>query len=501
MSSQTYRIVIIGAGPGGLCMGKRLLDEGFKDFIILERADDVGGTWYSHRYPGCECSIPAVLYSFSFEQNNKWSEFNASQPEILAYMCHIADKYNLRPHCRFGNGVTRAEWSDTTSSWMLSLDSGEELEAEVIVSAVGMFNAPHYPDISGLDNFKGTKMHSAQWDSDYDFTRDRVAIIGSGATAVQLVPEIVKIAPQVYLFQRTPNWILPMIDFPFSHKRYMATIANPELYNDLRANVEREINAIIFTTSADFDPSKLAEFEAISLKTLSIVKDPEVRRKLRPKYPLGLKREPLSSNLYFPAFNEPNLELVTEPIAHINEHSIVTYDGRERAIDSIILATGYDTRKFLLAVDVVGRNGKHIAETWSNGPIAYLGIMISGFPNLFMLYGPNTHIGSIPSMIEAQVNYILHHLNKMAKDGLASVDVKPAAMQQYDYQIQSIIGRSFEWKTDIKSNYRPLGGRIVTTLPFPVTEYRRITATINHNAFSTMKIAAKGGLNKFKNTA
>ena len=212
MSSRVPRIAIIGAGPGGLCTGKRLLDEGFTDFVILERATDVGGTWNRNRYPGCECDVPSALYSFSFEFKADWSKPYGTQPEILAYMQGIADKYGLRPHCRFGDGVAAARWNETTASWTLTLDSGDTVEADVVVSAIGMFNDLHWPDIEGLDSFAGAMWHSAQWDWNHDLRGDRVAVIGSAASAVQFVPEIVKVARQVHLFQRTANWVLPKID-------------------------------------------------------------------------------------------------------------------------------------------------------------------------------------------------------------------------------------------------------------------------------------------------
>jgi cation diffusion facilitator CzcD-associated flavoprotein CzcO len=210
------RLAIIGAGPGGLCMGKRLLDEGFDDFVLLEKSDGVGGTWNLNRYPGCECDVQSALYSFSFEVKPDWSKPYGTQPEILAYMQAVAEKYGLLPHCRFGNGVERAVWNESPVTWTLTLDSGEPVEADVVVSAIGMFNGLSWPDIDGLDSFAGTVFHSAQWDWDHDLAGERVAVIGSAASAVQFVPEIVKTAGQVHLFQRTANWVLPKPDVPYT---------------------------------------------------------------------------------------------------------------------------------------------------------------------------------------------------------------------------------------------------------------------------------------------
>jgi cation diffusion facilitator CzcD-associated flavoprotein CzcO len=478
VGSRGPRLAIIGAGPGGLCMGKRLLDEGYGDFVLLERADDVGGTWNRNRYPGCECDVPSALYSFSFEFKTDWSKPYGTQPEILAYMQGIADTYGLRPHCRLGDGVASARWNETTASWTLTLDSGDTVEAEVVVSAIGMFNDLHWPDIEGLDSFGGALWHSAQWDWNHDLRGDRVAVIGSAASAVQFVPEIVKVASQVHLFQRTPNWVLPKIDDPYTPEQLAAFRSDPAPLLAFRAEVERNMN-LGMTFS---DPKMLAEREAVGLAAIDVVRDPDVRAKLRPTHPFGCKR-PLFSNLYYPAFNEPNLELVTEPIARVTPLGVVTGDGTERAVDAIVVATGFAATKYLSAIDVTGRNGRRIDDAWNDGPLAYLGITTSGFPNLFMLYGPNTNNGSILTMIEAQVDHILAHLRRLANESITWIDVKPQAMQRYNDDVQDAIDGVRVWQAGCHGYYRSPSGRIVTQWPYSMSEYQHRTATLDPDAF------------------
>lgn len=476
--SRVVRVAIIGAGPGGLCMGKRLLDEGFDDFVLLEKSDGVGGTWNLNRYPGCECDVQSALYSFSFEVKPDWSKPYGTQPEILAYMRGVAEKYGLLPHCRLGNGVTRAMWDEATATWTLTLESGDTVEADAVVSAIGMFNGLSWPDIDGLETFGGTVFHSAQWDWDHDLAGERVAVIGSAASAVQFVPEIVKTAGMVHLFQRSANWVLPKPDTPYTPAQLEAFRADPAPVLALRAEVESTMNkGMTFA-----DPEQNAQREQIGLAAIDVVRDPEVRRKLRPTHPFGCKR-PLLSNVYYPAFNEPNLELVTDPIVRITHDAVVTADGVSREVDTIVIATGFAATKYLSAIDVIGRGGRHIDDAWNDGAQAYLGITTSGFPNLFMLYGPNTNNGSILTMIECQVEHILAHVKRLANDGIAWIDVKPESMQRYNEEVQEAISAVRVWQADCNGYYRSPSGRIVTQWPFSMTEFHRRTAAIDPNAF------------------
>ncbi|MFM7069522.1 MAG: flavin-containing monooxygenase [Actinomycetes bacterium] len=472
------RIAVIGAGPGGLCMGKRLLDEGIDDFVLLEKSGGVGGTWNLNRYPGCECDVQSALYSFSFEVKPDWSKPYGTQPEILAYMEQVAEKYGLLPHVRLRSGVRRAVWDDASSTWTLTIDDGSTLTADVVVSAIGMFNDLSWPEIEDLDTFTGTMFHSAQWNWQHDLTGERVAVIGSAASAVQFVPEIRKQAGMLLLFQRTANWVTPKADTPYTEEQLEAFRHDPTPILQFRREVEDSMNKGMTFTNAE----KLAAAVAATNAAIDQVRDPAVREKLRPQHPYGCKR-PLMSNVYYPAFNEPNLELVTEHITRITPTSVITEDGRERKVDTIVIATGFAATKYLSAIEVVGRDGVRIDDAWNDGAQAYLGITTRGFPNLFMLYGPNTNNGSILTMIEYQVEHILGHVRRLRDERLAWVDVRPEPMARYNDEVQKAIAAVPVWNADCNGYYRSPSGRIVTQWPFSMSEFRDRTAVIDPSDF------------------
>ena len=471
-------IAIIGAGPGGLCAAIRLAQAGFERVVILEKAAGLGGTWYHNRYPGCACDIPSFLYSFSFEPKNDWSRPYGSQAEILAYLEHCARKYGLLPRCRFGCGVASARWDEGRTRWRLRLESGESVEADVVVSALGMFNDLAWPDIPGWEDFAGTRFHSARWRWDHELAGETVGVIGSAASAVQFVPEIVKQAGQVHLFQRTANWVTPKQDEPFTPAQLAYFAEHPEAIAAARAEIYRRVDeGMTFS-----DPKAVAEMEASVLAAMEVVRDPALREKLRPQHPYGCKR-PLLSNDYYPAFNRPNLELVTERIERITKDAVVTADGRARRADTLIFATGFATTKYLSAIEVVGRGGRRIDEAWNDGATAYLGITTAGFPNLFMLYGPNTNNGSILSMIEAQVDYTVRHVERIAAEGLGWIDVRPEPMARYNAEVQAAIGRVRVWQADCNGYYRAPSGRVVTQWPYSMTEFRERCAKPDPEAY------------------
>jgi cyclohexanone monooxygenase len=336
-----------------------------------------------------------------------------------------------------------------------------------------MFNDLSWPDIDGLHAFAGTMFHSAQWDWDHDLTGERVAVIGSAASAVQFVPEIRKQAGMVHLFQRTANWVTPKTDTPYTEEQLEAFRTDPTPIVEFRRELEDSMNKGMLFTNAE----KLALAIAATNAAIDQVADPAVREKLRPTHPYGCKR-PLMSNAYYPAFNEPNLELVTDDIVRITPTSVISDDGRERVVDTIVVATGFAATKYLSAIDVVGRSGTRIDEAWNDGAAAYLGITTAGFPNLFMLYGPNTNNGSILTMIEYQVEHILGHVRRIRDEHLAWVDVRPAPMARYNDEVQQAIANVPAWNANCNGYYRSPSGRIVTQWPFSMAEFRDRTATI-----------------------
>jgi cation diffusion facilitator CzcD-associated flavoprotein CzcO len=449
-------------------MGIQLDKAGFHDFVILEKSGGVGGTWNYNRYPGCACDIPSHLYSFSFETNRHWTRPHAPQPEILAYLEHCAEKYDLLGRCRFDAAVRSAVWDEGTARWTLELESGESLEADVVVSAIGMFNEPVMPDIEGLDSFAGTRFHSARWNWDHDLSGETVGVIGSAASAIQFVPEIVEQAGHVFYFQRTANWVLPKPDDPYTEAELERFRTDLEAAPQLREDI---FNGIDAGGAGAFGAIREAMEEACR-SNMEQVEDPELRARLVPDHPWGCKR-PLLSSLYYPAFNRPNLELVTERIERITPSAVVTVDGNERAVDTLILATGFEATKFLSAIDVVGRGGVRIADAWSEGAEAYKGVMTTGFPNLFMLYGPNTNADSLITTIEYEGEYAVRQVRRLVEEDLAWIDVRPEYQVEYNAKLQADIANIEPWQAGCSDYYRAPSGRIVTQWPHRMSEFRQ----------------------------
>jgi cation diffusion facilitator CzcD-associated flavoprotein CzcO len=457
-----------------------LKQAGFEDFVILEKNAGVGGTWYRTSYPGLVCDIAAPLYQFSFELNPEWSGPYPPQPELLAYFEHCAEKYGLLPHCRFEVAVKRAVWDEDAAQWTLTLDSGETIEADFVVSGVGMFGDLVYPEIEGLDSFEGTSFHSASWNWDHDITGETVGVIGSAASAIQFVPEIVKQAGQVHLFQRSPNWVTPKEDTPYNEEQREIFRSDPEALQAARD----EIWNLLDPGGAGAFPLIHTAMEEACRQSMEVVEDPEVRAKLLPDYPWGGKR-PLLSNHYYPAFNSPNLELVTEGIERITPTSVVTVDGSERRIDTLVLATGYETTKFASVIDFVGRGGQAIDDAWSDGAQAYKGVMTAGFPNLFMLYGPNTNGDSLITTIEFEAQYAVRQIQRLVDENLAWIDVKPEAMEAYNEALQKDIAAVTPWQSEVKDYYRSGTGRIVTQWPRRMSQLREMLETPDLDDYET----------------
>ncbi|GMU79369.1 MAG: monooxygenase [Acidimicrobiia bacterium] len=477
--SAGRRIGIIGAGAGGIATGVRLQEAGFDDFVILEKASGVGGTWWHNRYPGLQCDVASHLYSFSFEPYWPWTRPYGNGPEIRQYMEHVVDRYGLASRIRLDTPVDSAAWDDGRGAWRVTTAHGDELELDVLVAGLGMFNDLNYPEIAGLDSFRGTTFHSARWNWDHDLSGETVGVIGSAASAVQFVPEIAKTVGRLHLFQRAANWVIPKDDTPYTAEELEHFRTHPEAVLEQRQQIFDRINPNLHFQNRD----ALALQTELGLQALAVVEDPEVRRKLTPTVPYGCQR-PLLSNYYYPAFNRPNVELVTERIERITDDSVVTVDGVERRVDTLVLATGFKTTQYLSAIEVTGRNGVRLADAWSDGAQAYLGITTAGFPNLFMLYGPNTNNGSIIYMIEAQVEYTVRHLQWMDAEGLSWIDVKPEAEAAYNAELQEMMDKVWVWDASNCHNYyRAPSGRIVTQWPNTMTAYRERVSRDDPDAF------------------
>jgi cation diffusion facilitator CzcD-associated flavoprotein CzcO len=470
-------ITIIGAGPGGLCMAIQLKAAGIRDFVILEEAPGLGGTWYHNRYPGLCCDIPSYLYSFSFAPKRDWSRPYPAQAEILAYLQNVAAEYEIVPHIVFDAKVGVARWNEESCTWRVSSTRGEFV-SRVLISAVGMLNTPKWPDISGLETFGGTLLHSARWDPGLNVSGRTLAIIGSAATAVQMAPELAKEVAQLYVYQRSPTWVLPRDNEPFTGEELARFAREPDAALAERERIFNEIDPHIAFASRE-----VCEMAAAAgAQSLSAVEDPVVREKLTPRVPWGCQR-PLFSNTWFPMFNRSNVELVGEPIDRITEDAIVSGAGDVRRVDIIVAATGFDATCFLSAIDVTGRGGLRLDAAWADGPEAYLGIATRGFPNLFMLYGPNTNNGSIITLLEFQVDYVMRQLARMSAEGIQWMEVRGDVLRGYNEQLQRELDAVEVWQAGCNTYYRAASGRIVTQWPSTMSEYRRRSSRPDADAY------------------
>ncbi len=480
-----HHVVIIGAGSGGVCAAIQLKRAGINDFTLLEQADGIGGTWRHNTYPGAECDVQSHLYSFSFEPKLDWTQPFAGQAEILAYLEHCADKYELRSHIRLHTEVTSAIWQEESATWLITCRNGEQIDARVLISALGMFNHLVWPEIPGWDDFEGTRFHSARWNHDHDLNGERVGVVGIAASAVQFVPQIAPRVKELHLFQRTANWVVPKGNEPYSEDQLQYFRDHPEAVQKNR----EEIYAVWNTLCTFHDKKVLAEIEKSGLEQIAAVKDPETRRKLTPSHPFGCKR-PLFHDHYYPVFNRDNVHLITESIERITARGIQTADKAKHDLDTIICATGFHTTRYLSAIDVRGRGGGHINDAWSDGAQAYLGVTINGFPNLFMIYGPNTNQGCILFMIEQQVAYIVRQLQRMAAENLAWIDVRADVMAAFNAEIQADIEQVDVWQAACGNDfyYRSTSGRLVTQWPHSMDEFVARTRGDDASSFECLPV-------------
>jgi cation diffusion facilitator CzcD-associated flavoprotein CzcO len=459
-----FRVAIVGAGFGGLAMAIALKQEGIHDFVVLERADDLGGTWRDNSYPGCACDVPSHLYSFSFAPNPNWSHIFARQPEIWAYLRECAERFAVVPHIRYQHEVLSAEWDDGAERWRIETSAGP-VSAGVLVSAAGPLSQPKIPELPGLERFGGRAFHSAQWDHGHDLTGRHVAVIGTGASAIQFVPRIQRKVAALRLFQRTPPWILGRPEHRITGPEKLLLRRLPALQRLLRGGIY--FGGEMGILGLAYDPRLVKPLEALARRHLHAqVKDPELRRKLTPNYRLGCKRI-LASEDYYPALTHPNVEVVTDPIKRVRKHAIVTDDGVEHEVDTIIFGTGFHVTDNPMMMRVQGREGTTLAEAWSGSPQAYLGMAVPGFPNGFLIVGPNTGLGnnSIVFMIEAQVRYVIGALRAMDEHGLATIEVRPEAHAAFQREVQERMPGSVWTDGGCKSWYLDANGRNTTLWP------------------------------------
>jgi cation diffusion facilitator CzcD-associated flavoprotein CzcO len=473
-------VLIIGAGFSGLCMGIKLLEAGMNSFLIIEKSADIGGTWWDNRYPGCACDIPSHLYSFSFEPSTDWTRMYPGQQEIHAYLKRCVEKYKLSPYIRLNTRFCEAVWDEAAGEWHATTQDGARIRARVLVSGMGALHVPHYPEIKGLDRFQGPSFHSSSWDHGVDLAGKNVAVVGTGASAIQFVPQIAPRVGKLHLFQRTPPWIVPRLDFAFSEKWKSRFRSIPLTRWALRQFIfwRQEFRVLGFLGNETI--RKKAE-EIANRHRERQVEDPRIRAALTPNYQLGCKRV-LVSDDYYPTLNRSNVELVTERIAEIREHSIVTGDGVERPIDVLIYGTGFRATEPLIGCRVVGRGGVEIHDAWGKRMSAYLGVTVTGFPNLFLLLGPNTGLGhnSVVLMIEAQVRYTMECLKLLKSSKHRVIEVRADSQHRFVDDIYRRMGGTVWLSGGCHSWYQDQQtGEITTLWPGSVISYLRRTRSVS----------------------
>jgi cation diffusion facilitator CzcD-associated flavoprotein CzcO len=472
----TPEIAIVGAGFGGLGLAIALTRAGIRTFTVFERAAEIGGTWRDNTYPGAACDVPSHLYSFSNEPKADWARAYATQPEILAYLMELTEKYALRERIRFNAGVARAVFDEHAELWRLELAGGEIHEASVLVAACGQLHRPAIPEIPGRDAFAGPQFHSARWRHDVELDGKRVAVIGTGASAVQFVPEIAPLAARLTVFQRTPPYVLHKPDRAYGERQRTRFRRFPWLQRLVRTRAYLAHETAVLGFSY-FRPVLALPRRAFRHHLEKAVAAPGLRAKLTPEYAIGCKRV-MISNDYLPALARQNVEVVNGPIERVTPTGVVA-GGREYPADVLIYATGFTATDFLVPMIVTGRSGRDLHVAWRNGAEAYLGITVSGFPNFFLLYGPNTNLGhnSVVYMIESQIRYVMGAIDALRK-GARSLDVLPAVQSRYNESLQRRLARTV-WESGCSSWYKTAAGKNTNNWPGFTFEYRRRTRTFD----------------------
>ncbi|MCZ2393305.1 MAG: NAD(P)/FAD-dependent oxidoreductase [Chitinophagales bacterium] len=490
---KKYTTIIIGAGFSGIGMGIQLKRAGLDDFVILESEDGPGGTWKVNHYPGAACDVQSHLYSFSFEPNPNWSKMFGLQEEILRYQEHCCEKFGLFPHCKFNTFVKDAVFQDDTNTWVVTTQEGEKLESQFLISGSGGLSHPSYPEIQGLNRFKGAHFHSARWNHHIDLKGKRVAIIGSGASAIQIVPSIINEVAHLDYYQRTPSWVLPKPDryisnaeqYVFEKLPFTQQIYRSAIYATL------ESRALGFVVS----PKLMTIAKQLGIRHIhKYIKDIELRKKLTPQYEMGCKRI-LMSNDYYQAVARDYVDVIVEDISSVDEYGIQTKDGKYRPVDIIIFCTGFHASENIMQYEIYGSDGQELNHSWAEGPAAYLGTTVPNFPNLFIIMGPNTGLGhnSMIYMIESQIHYIMESIQFMKKKKVQAIDVRSDVFEKYNKEIQNRLQTTI-WKSGCQSWYLTKSGKNTTLWPGFTFEFRARTLFFrsgDYRLYNSVKISKK----------
>jgi cation diffusion facilitator CzcD-associated flavoprotein CzcO len=478
-------VLIVGSGFSGICMGARLRRAGIESFLIIEKAADLGGTWRDNRYPGCACDIPSHLYSLSFAPRTNWTRMYPSQQELWDYLRDVADAHGLASKIRYNTAMESAEWDEASALWRIKTNAGT-IRAAVLVSAIGTLHVPSRPQLADLETFTGVAFHSAMWRNDYDLIGKRVAVIGTGASAIQFVPEIAAKAQTLYVFQRTPPWIVPKFDREIGPgERWLL-----QYFPGYRRAFREFLYWFFELRGLALNGNKpmIAKIERIARDHLvRQISDPALRSRLTPNYRIGCKRI-LVSNDYYPTLTRANVELVTKGITAVRADAILTNDGVKRPVDVMIFGTGFEVADVLRRSSIIGRDGQALGDVWRDEVKSYYGICVSGFPNFFMLLGPNTGLGhnSVVIMIEAQVRYVISCLLKMRHRRLRAMDVRPEVQDQFFRRIQEQLKPTVWQSGGCRSWYQDCAGHNVAIWPGLTVDYRWRTRRSKLADFSTV---------------
>ena len=466
-------VAVIGAGFGGIAAAVNLLKRGIEDFVVFERSAGPGGTWWDNRYPGAETDAPAHLYCFSFARYD-WSRTHVRRDELQSYVEHVVERFALLPHLRFGETITTVAWDQAAQSYVVTTAAGEEHRFDAVISAVGMFSAPRLPQVPGLETFRGAKLHTAAWEESTDLRDQRVAVMGTGSSAAQVVPTLAGTARQIYVFQRQPGWLLPKNDRDLTPlERKVFRLPGAWRLNRLRLYLRQERHEV---GGAFFRPGTRSNTRARGTALQHIEEvfadHPELKEAVTPRYPFGGKRAVLSSQ-FFESLVRPDVQLVPHALAACTETTVVDAAGVEREVDALVMATGFQAARYLSTMEVVGRDGARLHEVWNGEPFAFLGITVPRFPNFFMLYGPNTNGGMIMFNLERQAEYAVREICRLRRSEIGAIEVREDVTRLYNRWLQRRIARTSFAATD--NYYTSASGKVVTQWPDCETLYAVLT--------------------------
>ena len=489
--AKDKHITIIGSGFAGLCMAIQLLRHGHKNFQIIEKMPDLGGTWRDNTYPGCACDVPSHLYSFSFEPRSNWTKTFPSRDEIFSYITSLGVKYGLYDKTKFNTEIASATFNEKTGKWILTDKKGETSETDMIVSGLGQLNRPKIPTINGQNNFNGPIFHSARWEHQHEFEGKRIGVIGNGPSAAQFIPEMAKVSEQMTVFQRSPCHVVPREDKPYSAFQKFMFKYVPGFRRFYRGLVFWSLEVSFLSFNEIKKPPFLVKLlslsgsleDRINEQFDTQVTDPKMRKILKPDYAIGCKRVVISDE-YYPALLRDNVTIETNGIQEITPRGIRTKDGHEHEFDIIIYGTGFESTDFLAPLEIKGRNDVSLNTAWQDGAEAYLGISVPDFPNFFMLYGPNTNLGtnSIIYMIEAQVNYVLGAISALGHKQASTLEINKSSMAGFADYLKARLETSV-WARDCDSWYKNDAGKITNNWPDFPHEYRSKTVTFDSDAY------------------